>query len=115
CWSRRWPSARSRLLPEVDRLATPAQPLTARLQVALERGLAAVVAARHVVERRGEMEGPHVGLDAQHLPAAVEQHERRRVGDAQRTRPGGPAIAPFVQREAVDRESLCELAHAVPP
>ena len=34
----RSPSARSRLLPQFDRLAAPAQPLAARLQVALERG-----------------------------------------------------------------------------
>src|SRR5919199_6081389 len=70
------------LVPEVHSGAALEQAFSFRLKETLERRLAPVGAARHVFERAGEVEGPHIRVDAEHLPAArIEEHERWHVAD----------------------------------
>src|SRR5512141_470364 len=81
----RWGMAFSgRLLPEVDGFAARPQALGARLAEAPERRLVAVRAARHVLERRGDVERPQVRVHAKHLASPrVEKDYRGRIRDAQ--------------------------------
>src|SRR5688572_32741624 len=68
------------LVPEVYALAAAAHRFGLVVQEALEGGLACVGAARHVLQRRGEVERPQIRLGAEHLaPAGVQEHQRGHV------------------------------------
>src|ERR1700680_3108284 len=93
CW--RWwggsgegHSERSYLTPQIHGFPAPSQALGAGLQVALKRRLAAVPTACHIIERRREVKRPQVRVDPKYFhAAAIEEHDRRGVRDAELARP----------------------------
>src|SRR5882762_3573880 len=87
------------LPPQIDGFAAPAQLVGTRLEEALEVRFAQVGPARDVFERTPEVKRAQVGLDAERLLAVrAEENHRRRVGEAERTRP-------VLGREPVSRRS----------
>src|SRR5207247_2839165 len=91
--------SRAALPPEIDGLAAFAHFPGAVLQEALEIRLAQVGPARDVFERAPEVKRAQVGFDAERLLAVrAEENHRRRVGEAERTRP-------VLGREPVSRQS----------
>src|SRR5437870_11533202 len=74
--------------PQIYGFTARPQTLGAGLQVALKRRLVAVSAACHIIERRREVKRPQIRVDPKYFrAAAIEEHDRRGVRDAELARP----------------------------